>query len=71
MKELPATLLLRPFNFETLATDVYAHASMEMVDQGALGALTIVAVGIVPVVLLARTARMTRQAAVGGIVPTT
>ncbi len=66
MKELPATLLLRPFNFETLATTVYSHASMEMVDRGALGALTIVAVGIVPVVLLARTARGVRRATIEG-----
>jgi iron(III) transport system permease protein len=52
MKELPATLLLRPFNFETLATHVYSFASLEQFERGALGALTIVAVGLVPVLLL-------------------
>ncbi len=52
MKELPATLLLRPFNFETLATHVYEFATLEQVENGALGALTIVIVGLVPVLLL-------------------
>lgn len=55
MKELPATLLLRPFNFETLATHVYGLASLEDFDTAALGALTIVAVGLIPVLLLHRT----------------
>jgi iron(III) transport system permease protein len=52
MKELPATLLLRPFNFETLATHVYSYAALEMFDQTALGALTIVLIGLLPVLLL-------------------
>jgi iron(III) transport system permease protein len=52
MKELPATLLLRPFNFETLATHVYSLASIEQLEQASLGALTIVLVGLVPVLLL-------------------
>jgi iron(III) transport system permease protein len=54
MKELPATLLLRPFNFETLATHVYTLASIEQLEQAALGALTIVLVGLIPVLLLHR-----------------
>jgi iron(III) transport system permease protein len=54
MKELPATLLLRPFNFETLATHVYSYAGLEQFEQAALGALTIVAIGLVPVLLLHR-----------------
>ena len=54
MKELPATLLLRPFNFETLATHVYSYAALEQFEQAALGALTIVAIGLVPVLLLHR-----------------
>ena len=37
MKELPATLLLRPFNFETLATHVYSYAALEQFEQAALG----------------------------------
>lgn len=72
MKELPATILLRPFNFDTLATHVYTYASMEMVEQGALAALTIVAAGLVPVALLARTSRQPRRVvppAVRGALP--
>jgi len=52
MKELPATLLLRPFNFETLATHVYSLASIEQLEQASLAALTIVLVGLVPVLAL-------------------
>jgi iron(III) transport system permease protein len=52
MKELPATLLLRPFNFETLATHVYGLASIEQLEQAAFGALTIVLAGLLPVLLL-------------------
>jgi iron(III) transport system permease protein len=52
MKELPATLLLRPFNFETLATHVYSFATLELFEQGTPGALTIVLIGLVPVLLL-------------------
>lgn len=55
MKELPATLILRPFNFETLATQVYQFASDELLEQSALSALVIVLVGIIPVILLDRT----------------
>ena len=54
MKELPATLILRPFNFETLATLVYAQASLDQLEDTGLAALTIVAVGIVPIILLSR-----------------
>jgi iron(III) transport system permease protein len=54
MKELPATLILRPFNFDTLATEVFQRASTEQLEYSALAALTIVAVGIVPVMLLSR-----------------
>lgn len=52
LKELPATLLLRPFNFETLATHVYAFAALEQVESGALGALSIVLAGLVPLIVL-------------------
>jgi iron(III) transport system permease protein len=52
MKELPATLILRPFNFETLATHVYWFASDEMLGEAALGSLTIVLVGLIPVLFL-------------------
>jgi iron(III) transport system permease protein len=53
-KELPATLLLRPLNLETLATRVYADASRGLFEEGALAALLIVLVGLVPVVIAAR-----------------
>ena len=61
MKELPATLLLRPFNFDTLATHVYQFASDELLEQSALSALTIVLAGILPVILLSRSIRQTRR----------
>jgi iron(III) transport system permease protein len=54
MKELSATLILRPFNFETLATLVYAQASLDQLEDTGLAALTIVAAGIVPIILLSR-----------------
>jgi iron(III) transport system permease protein len=57
MKELPATLLLRPFDFETLATQIYVFASQEQFERSAIPALTIVAVGLVPLYLLYRTLR--------------
>ena len=57
MKELPATLLLRPFGFETLATHIYAEASRGSYEDGAVAALLIVLVGLGPVVLLARMSR--------------
>ncbi|WP_420412062.1 ABC transporter permease [Roseibium sp.] len=54
MKELPATILLRPFNFETLATTVFEAASREAFEEAALPSLAIVLVGLIPVILLAR-----------------
>ena len=54
MKELPLTLILRPFNFDTLATFVYQYASDERLGECALGALTIVAAGVIPVILMSR-----------------
>lgn len=54
MKELPATLIIRPFNFDTLAVRVFELASDELLAEAAPGALAIVAVGIVPVLILCR-----------------
>ncbi len=54
MKELPATLLLRPANFDTLATWLYAEASRGTYEEGAIAALAIVLAGLLPVILLAR-----------------
>ena len=52
MKELPATLILRPFIFGTLATFVYQYASDELLAECAPAALTIVLAGMLPVILL-------------------
>jgi iron(III) transport system permease protein len=57
MKELPATIVLRPFNFETLATQVYILAADERLAEAATPSLIIVAVGLIPVLLLSRTMR--------------
>ncbi|MBF7695475.1 ABC transporter permease [Acinetobacter rathckeae] len=53
MKELPATLLLRPMNVETLATFLYGEAARGTYEDGAIAALLIVIVGLIPVILLA------------------
>lgn len=55
MKELSATLLLRPLNFETLSTWLYAEAARGTYDEGAIAALIIVFAGLIPVIILART----------------
>ncbi|MEL6422424.1 MAG: iron ABC transporter permease [Pseudomonadota bacterium] len=52
MKELPMTLLLRPFGFETLPTFVYQYAKDELLEEAALPALAILVTGIIPVVLM-------------------
>lgn len=57
VKELPATLLLRPFNFDTLATRVHAKASLENIAEAAPAALMISVIGLLAVALLARANR--------------
>ena len=52
MKELPATLMLQPFNFSTLATQAYSYATEELLKEASLWCLTIVIVGLFPVVYL-------------------
>jgi len=54
LKELPATLLLRPLNVETLATYIYQFATRGSFEQGSLAALMIVAAGILPVIRITR-----------------
>lgn len=54
MKELPATLAMRPFNFDTLAVQTYNLAKDERLAEASIAALAIVAVGLIPVLLLAR-----------------
>lgn len=54
MKELPATLILRPFNFDTLAVQAYRLASDERLEGAAVPSLVIVAMGLLPVILICR-----------------
>jgi iron(III) transport system permease protein len=54
MKELPATLIMRPFNFDTLAVQAHRLASDERLDQAAVPSLAIVAIGLLPVILVCR-----------------
>ena len=61
MKELPATLVMRPFNYETLATQVYQFASDELIERSALGSLLIVLVGLLPVIVLSISIDRSRQ----------
>jgi len=62
-KELPATLIVRPFNFDTLAVRVYRLASDERLVEASGGALAIVLVGIIPVVVLSVAIARSRQSA--------
>ncbi|OAN60622.1 iron ABC transporter permease [Balneola sp. EhC07] len=61
MKELPATIIIRPFNFDTLAVQVYRLASDERLGESAGAALAIVLVGIIPVILLSKTITRSRK----------
>ena len=61
LKELPATLVLRPFNFNTLAVRTYELASDERLADAALPALAIVLVSLLPVILLARSATAVKK----------
>jgi iron(III) transport system permease protein len=61
MKELPATLILRPFNFDTLAVQAHRLASDERLAQAAVPSLVIVAFGLLPVIILCRTIARTQQ----------
>lgn len=54
LKELPLTLILRPFNFDTLAIKAFELAHDEMVPESANAALVIIAAGIIPVIILSR-----------------
>jgi len=54
MRELPATLILRPFNFETLATRAYRLASDERIAEASTASLSIMLIGLIPVLMLSR-----------------
>lgn len=60
MKELPATLVMRPFNFDTLAVQAYNLAADERLTEASTASLTIVAVGVLPVILLSRSIARSR-----------
>ncbi len=66
LKELPATMILQPFNFETLAVRVHRLASDERLAEAATAALTIVGVGVLPVILLSLAIARSRPGAGGG-----
>jgi len=61
MKELPATLVMRPFNFDTLATQAYRLASDERLAEASTASLAIVGVGLLPLILLCRQIALDRQ----------
>ncbi|MEM9601924.1 MAG: iron ABC transporter permease [Pseudomonadota bacterium] len=61
LKELPATLVLRPFNFNTLAVKTYELASDERLHEAALPALAIVAAGLIPVMLISKGIQRTER----------
>jgi iron(III) transport system permease protein len=61
LKELPATLILRPFNFNTLAVRAYELAADERLADAASAALTIVLAGLIPVTLLSRSLSKSRE----------
>ena len=61
MKELPATLILRPFNFNTLAVRAFELASDERLADSSTAAVAIVLVGLAPVIVLSRSIAMSRQ----------
>lgn len=60
LKELPATLILRPFNFNTLAVRTYELANQERLADASTAALAIVLVGVLPVILLSRSISRSR-----------
>lgn len=62
VKELSATILLRPFGFNTLATYVYEQASRSAPQDGAAAALVIIATAMVPVIILSHALARDQQA---------
>ncbi|WMN11854.1 iron ABC transporter permease [Marivirga salinae] len=60
LKELPLTLILRPFNFHTLATKAYELASDEMIAESATPSLIIIVIGTIPIIILNRLMKNTK-----------
>lgn len=67
MKELPAALLLRPFNYETLATYVFQYVSDEQLELASMAAISIVLAGLLPIILLNRTMEQKQMLALPAI----
>ncbi|MFL2529123.1 MAG: iron ABC transporter permease, partial [Candidatus Azotimanducaceae bacterium] len=61
VKELPATLVLRPFNFETLAVTTYMYAAEERMYQATGPAIAIVLIGLIPLIFLTKMIRSSRS----------
>ena len=60
VKELPATLILRPFNFDTLSVTIYILASEERMYEAALPSLLIIMIGLIPIYFISRMIKPTR-----------
>ena len=60
VKELPATLILRPFNFDTLSVTIYILASEERMHEAALPSLLIIMIGLIPIYFISRMIKPTR-----------
>jgi len=69
MKELPATLVMRPFNFDTLATQVYILAHDERLAEASTAALAIVVVGVIPLVAISRNIARARRVTGAELLP--
>lgn len=69
VKELPATLMMRPFNFDTLAVQAYNFASDERLAEAAIPSLIIVGIGLAPVILLSRTIARSRPGTAARALP--
>jgi len=69
MKELPATLVMRPFNFDTLATQVYILAHDERLAEASTAALAIVAVGVIPLIAISRNIARARRVTAAELMP--
>ena len=65
VKELPATLILRPFNFDTLAVSTYIYAAEERMTQASAPAMAIVLVGLIPIIILTKMIKSSRPAREG------
>ena len=61
VKELPATLILRPFNFDTLAVSTYIYAAEERMRDAAAPSIAIIIVGLIPIIIITRMIRSSRE----------